>query len=53
MTEGQDRGDGTRVVSAGRSAFGRALAGPMWSAAVWESADLDEAPDFVSVDPTV
>ena len=43
MTEGQDRGDGTRVVSAGRSGFGRALAGPMWSAAVWESADLDES----------
>ena len=42
MTDGVERGDGTRVVSAGRSGFGRALAGPLWSAAVWESADLDE-----------
>ncbi len=43
MTVGDDRGDGTRVVSAGRSGFARALAGPLWSAAVWESADLDES----------
>ena len=43
MTDGDARGDGTRVVSAGRSGFGRALAGPLWSAAVWESVDLDES----------